>query len=69
MVLTDAPWCEACKRTMPEFEKLGELYKNNKNLVIARMNSVNNEVLGLPIFDVPAIALFIKGSKKVCLFN
>uniref|UniRef100_A0A915Q6I6 Thioredoxin domain-containing protein n=1 Tax=Setaria digitata TaxID=48799 RepID=A0A915Q6I6_9BILA len=59
-----APWCEACQKTIPELEKLGELYKNEKNLVIARMNSVNNEVLGLPVFDVPTIALFIKGSKK-----
>ncbi|EJW72722.1 hypothetical protein WUBG_16375 [Wuchereria bancrofti] len=50
--------------TMPEIEKLGELYKNKKNLVIAKMNSVNNEVFGLPILDVPTIALFIKGSKK-----
>ncbi|VDM13794.1 unnamed protein product, partial [Wuchereria bancrofti] len=59
-----APWCEACQKTMPEIEKLGELYKNKKNLVIAKMNSVNNEVFGLPILDVPTIALFIKGSKK-----
>ncbi|VDK84206.1 unnamed protein product [Litomosoides sigmodontis] len=59
-----APWCEACQKTMPELEKLGEIYKNEKNLVIARMNSINNEVFGIPIFDVPTIALFIKGSKK-----
>ncbi|KAK6102526.1 Thioredoxin family protein [Brugia pahangi] len=59
-----APWCEACQKTMPEIEKLGELYKNKKNLIIAKMNSVNNEVFGLPILDVPTIALFIKGSKK-----
>ncbi|CAG9532375.1 unnamed protein product [Cercopithifilaria johnstoni] len=59
-----APWCEACQRTMPELEKLGELYKNEKNLVIAKMNSMNNEVFGIPVFDVPTIALFIKGSRK-----
>ncbi|MCP9258191.1 Protein disulfide-isomerase [Dirofilaria immitis] len=64
-----APWCEACQKTMPEIEKLGELYKNKKNLVIAKMNSMNNEVFGLPIFDVPTIALFIKGSKKFPVYH
>ncbi|KAL4002670.1 Thioredoxin family protein [Acanthocheilonema viteae] len=59
-----APWCEVCQKAMPELEKLGELYKNKKNLVIAKMNSMNNEVFGIPILDVPTIALFIKGSKK-----
>ncbi|VDO45756.1 unnamed protein product [Onchocerca flexuosa] len=60
----DAPWCEACQKTMPEIEKLGELYKNKKNVVIAKMNSVNNEIFELPILDVPTIALFIEGSRK-----
>uniref|UniRef100_A0A8R1TZZ0 Thioredoxin domain-containing protein n=1 Tax=Onchocerca volvulus TaxID=6282 RepID=A0A8R1TZZ0_ONCVO len=59
-----APWCEACQKTMPEIEKLGELYKNKKNLVIAKMNSMNNEIFELPILDVPTIALFINGSRK-----
>uniref|UniRef100_A0A0R3S0W7 Thioredoxin domain-containing protein n=1 Tax=Elaeophora elaphi TaxID=1147741 RepID=A0A0R3S0W7_9BILA len=58
------PWCEACQKMMPELQKLGELYKNKKDLIIAKMNSMNNEVFGLPVLDVPTIALFIKGSKK-----
>ncbi|VDM96615.1 unnamed protein product [Thelazia callipaeda] len=63
-VLFYAPWCAACQQTMPILEKLGEQYKDKKQLVIARMNSVNNEVSGIPILDVPTMALFIKGSKK-----
>ncbi|VDN26855.1 unnamed protein product [Gongylonema pulchrum] len=47
---------------MPEWEKLGELYKDKKKVTIAKMNSINNEVPGLPILDVPTLALFIKGS-------
>lgn len=50
---------------MPEVEKLGNIHKEKKNVVIAKMNSINNEVPGLPVFDVPTIVLFVKGSRNV----
>lgn len=63
--LIDAPWCSACQAVMAEIEKLAEFYHSNDEIMIAKIDSTENEVHGLPIFDVPTIALFVRGSRKV----
>jgi thiol-disulfide isomerase/thioredoxin len=32
-----APWCGHCKKLAPEFEKLGEAFKSNKDVLIAKV--------------------------------
>lgn len=32
-----APWCGHCKKLAPEFEKLGEAFKANKDVLIAKV--------------------------------
>ncbi|VDN50674.1 unnamed protein product [Dracunculus medinensis] len=59
-----APWCSACQAVMAEIEKLAEFYHSNDEIMIAKIDSTENEVHGLPIFDVPTIALFVRGSRK-----
>ncbi|KAI5617098.1 protein disulfide-isomerase A4 precursor, partial [Silurus asotus] len=39
-----APWCGHCKKLEPEYLALAKKYKNEKNLVIAKMDSTVNDV-------------------------
>ncbi|ANQ10174.1 Protein disulfide isomerase [Plasmodium coatneyi] len=72
VVLYYAPWCGHCYKFEPVYREIGKrlkIYGNkfkdyNNDVVISKIDAVNNEIYDVPIEGYPTIYLYPKENKK-----
>ncbi len=55
MVEFYAPWCGHCKNLAPHYEAAAKKLAANPNIIIAKVDSTENEVAGLEIQGFPTL--------------
>lgn len=64
-----APWCGHCKTLLPEFEKAAEFLQDNYNIILAKVDSTENEIEGHPVTSYPVVKFFPKDNKAGVSFD
>ena len=58
-----APWCGHCKTLAPIWEQLAEFYRDENDVVIAKLDATANEAYGMKVRGYPTLMFYPKGNK------
>ena len=60
-----APWCGHCKKLEPIWNELGEAFKENDSVVVAKMDATANEITSVSVSGFPTIKFFPADSDEI----
>jgi len=60
-----APWCGHCKNLAPIWDELGDHFKNDDKIVIAKIDMIANELENVKITGFPTIKLFAEDNTVI----
>ncbi|XP_069359043.1 protein disulfide-isomerase [Maniola hyperantus] len=58
-----APWCGHCKQLVPIYDKLGEHFEKDEDVVIAKIDATANELEHTKVTSFPTIKLYTKDNQ------
>ncbi|SJK85772.1 protein disulfide-isomerase [Babesia microti strain RI] len=64
LLMIYATWCGHCHKVRPVWRQLGLLLQNVKNIIVAKLDGVNNEVDDIYITYFPTIRMYPHGQKS-----
>uniref|UniRef100_T1JKD8 Protein disulfide-isomerase n=1 Tax=Strigamia maritima TaxID=126957 RepID=T1JKD8_STRMM len=64
-----APWCGHCKQLAPIYDQLGEKFKEDSSVLVAKIDSTVNELEHTKVQSFPTLKLYKRDTNEIIEYN